>query len=109
MCWLAGGLICVLYDGQGVTGKHIKYDSRTESYVVDPMLQLPLPARDIVLCICELGWLYNKVSAYLKTVFQGGGPDSKGLIVQAFGFALQVPSLLACSFLTSNLTEIMVC
>eukprot|EP01039_Chlorochromonas_danica_P001201 gene1202-1311_t len=82
-------LLDIVYVLQGVTGKHIKYDSRTESYVVDPMLQLPLPARDIVLCICELGWLYNKVSAYLKTVFQGGGPDSKGLIVQAFGFALQ--------------------
>ena len=56
--------------------------------------------RDLTLCICELGWLYNKVNEYLKRVFQTGPSsgnisgavlitESKGLVVQAFGFALQ--------------------
>lgn len=45
--------------------------------------------RDIVLCICELGWLFNRISDYLKVIFTGS-TDSKGLVVQAFGFALQV-------------------
>lgn len=72
-----------------MSGKHIKYDMRSESYLVDPSLQLPVPARDMVLCIAELGWLYNRVAAFLKGVFNSS-PESKGLITQAFGAALQV-------------------
>jgi hypothetical protein len=55
--------------------------------------------RDTVLCICELGWLYGRVAAYLKDIF-ALATDSRGVVVQAFGFALQVeeaePGL--CSF-----------
>lgn len=74
---------------QGITGKHIKFDARSESYLVDPMLKLNSSVRDTVLCICELGWLYGRVSAYLKSTF-AVATDSKGVVVQAFGFALQV-------------------
>lgn len=70
-------------------GKHIKYDARSESYIIDPALHLPATARDMTLSICELGWLYAKVSAYLTRIFGGGATDSQGLVVQAFGFALQ--------------------
>ncbi|RYY78494.1 hypothetical protein EON63_17745 [archaeon] len=83
----------ILYILQGITGKHIKYDSRSESFIVDPALHIPDPVRDTVLCICELGWLYMRVSGYLKRVFgetKEGMDVSKGLVVQAFGFALQV-------------------
>jgi len=45
--------------------------------------------RDTVLCICELGWLYNRVAGYLKSSF-AVSTDSNGVVVQAFGFALQV-------------------
>jgi len=69
----------------------------------------------MVLCICELGWLFNRINDFLKRIFQSDGPNtssttsanssnsnsyspmmvngsnvSKGLILQAFGYALQV-------------------
>lgn len=47
-----------------------------------------MAVRDVTLCICELGWLFTHVSAYLKRIFHGA-TDAHGLIVQAFGFALQ--------------------
>ena len=47
-------------------GTYIKYDPRSESYLLDPVLQLRLPVKDTVLCLCELGWLYAKVAAYIQ-------------------------------------------
>lgn len=44
--------------------------------------------RDVTLCICELGWLFCRVSNYLKKLF-AGATDAHGLIAQAFGFAIQ--------------------
>ena len=44
------------------------------------------PARDTVLCLCELGWLYSKVEAYIK---RAENAEIRGLVVQAFGFSLQ--------------------
>ena len=76
---------------KGINGKHIKYDHRAESYAIDPALGLNVTVRDTVLCICELGWLYMKVNDYLKKVFGGAISTSfTGLVVQSFGFALQV-------------------
>lgn len=77
-------LIDLVYVLQGVTGKYIRYDNRTESYIIDPSLHLNTTVRDVVMCICELGWLYRRVDAFLTKTSQ-----SQGLIVQAFGFALQ--------------------
>jgi hypothetical protein len=80
-------LVCNLK--QGISGKHIKFDTRSESYLLDPSLKLNSTVRDTVLCICELGWLYNRVANYLRTTF-AVSTDSNGVVVQAFGFALQV-------------------
>ena len=89
--WLSPGtevklLRDLLYIFQGVVGAHIRYDTRSESYVLDPSLGLSCPAKDIVLCLCELGWLYAKVDAYINKTENA---SSRGLIAQAFGFALQ--------------------
>ena len=49
--------------------------------------------RDTVLCLCELGWLFLKVANYLKQALApsgSSGGQQLGLVVQAFGFALQV-------------------
>ena len=69
-----------------MVGKHIRYDQRSESYVIDPSLRLSYPAKDAVLCMCELGWLYTKVETYTNRIECG---EIKGLVAQAFGFALQ--------------------
>jgi hypothetical protein len=76
--------ICI---AQGVSSKYIRYDPRTESYIIDPSLKLPTSVRDSVLSLCELGWLYSKVIAYCNA--SEGLSISKGLIVQAFGYSLQ--------------------
>jgi hypothetical protein len=46
---------------QGINAPHIKLDAKTQSYVLHPELALPPPVRDLVLCMCETGWLYIKV------------------------------------------------
>jgi hypothetical protein len=48
---------------------------------------LPPPARDLVLCLCEVGWLYSKIETYIRTV---DNAETKGLIAQALGYSLQV-------------------
>ena len=55
--------------------------------MIDPSLKLQLPVKDTVLCLCELGWLYTKVSTYIQTCEKA--QVSRGLAVQAFSFALQ--------------------
>lgn len=76
---------------QGVSGKHIRYDSRSESYIIDPALQLNSTVRDTALCLCELGWLYNRVMDYVNKVSAAGvAVEHRGLVIQAFSFALQV-------------------
>ncbi len=67
---------------------------------MDPCLRLRSSVRDSVLCLCELGWLYSKVSAYVEAVqstslsssssSSTSGSGSRGVMVQSFGFALQV-------------------
>ena len=46
---------------QGISSAHIKLDDKTQSYVLHPELGIPPPVRDVVLCLCEVGWLYIKV------------------------------------------------
>jgi len=81
-------MVDLIYVFQGISGRHIKFDARSESYLLDPSLKLNSTVRDTVLCICELGWLYNRVAGYLKSSF-AVSTDSNGVVVQAFGFALQ--------------------
>lgn len=76
----------LLFVFQGISGTHIKYDLRSESYVVDPSLQLVGPARDLVLTMCEIGWLYNKVAKYISKVEKTA---INGLVSQSFGYAIQ--------------------
>jgi len=77
----------LLYVFQGISSRHIRYDSRSDSYVVDPSLQLSPGATDTVLVMCELGWLYNKVKNYTANIEAKG--SERGLVAQAFVFALE--------------------
>jgi hypothetical protein len=97
-------IVDIIYILGGVNGSHIRLDLRSESFVIDPSLHLHPTTRDIVLCICELGWLYNKVSQYREQILgsvsgsgsgSSSGPSPKGLVVQAFAFALNVSDFLS--------------
>ena len=91
-------------------GKHIKYDRRSEAYVIDPSLGLNRSTKDIILCLCEIGWLYGKVETFLNKLLQSstgsvmntntshGNSNSeptdtelfRGVIAQAFAYSVQV-------------------
>lgn len=77
----------LLFIFQGLEGKSIKYDVRSESYVLDPDLRLEAPVRDTILSLCEIGWLYQQIHKYVKAV---EGDSTKGLVVQAFCYSIQV-------------------
>lgn len=79
----------LIYILGGVNGHHIKYDPRTEAYVIDPTLSLHPTVRDIVLYICELGWLYQRINQYREMILQSS-TNTKGLVVQAFAYAINV-------------------
>jgi gamma-tubulin complex component 3 len=84
----------LLFIFQGINGKHIKYDPRSENYVLDPQVKvsMPPPVRDMTLCLCEVGWLFDKISKYTIKVESS---EAIGLISQAFAFSLQVSTFLA--------------
>ena len=86
----------LIYIFQGISGKYIHYNSRSESYEINSTIKLCPAARDTVLCLCEIGWLYGRVAAYIKSANSGSGSgdDSgssigKGIVVQSFGSALE--------------------
>lgn len=95
---------------KGISGRHIKFDTRSESYIIDPSLTLNSTVHDTTLCICELGWLFGRVNSYLKNISgdihnstqnntkktapTSASAATHGLITQAFGFALQVFEIL---------------
>lgn len=76
----------LLFVFQGISGAHIKYSLRAEAYIIDPSLHVPTSARDLVLCMCELGWLYNKIEKFITKVEKTA---INGLVSQAFGYAIQ--------------------
>ncbi len=82
-------ILDLIYVLGGVNGSHIKYDLRSESYVIDPTLSLHPTIRDIILSVCELGWLYLRVHHYREVILQSN-LASKGLVIQAFAYALNV-------------------
>jgi gamma-tubulin complex component 3 len=71
---------------QGIAGRHIKFDPRSEQYVVDPGLPIKSTVKDLVLSLCELGWLYTKVEVYIQ---RAEADRFRGLVMHALGFALQ--------------------
>jgi hypothetical protein len=42
---------------QDIPAQHIKLDSRTENFIIDPSLHLRAPIKDIILSLCELGMI----------------------------------------------------
>ena len=78
----------LLYVLQGLESNSIKFDQRSESFIFDPSLNISVIVKDTVLSICELGWLFRQILTYVK--HSESSDSSKGLVVQAFLFAVQV-------------------
>jgi hypothetical protein len=71
----------LLFVFQGINGRHIKYFPRNESYGIDQQMKasIPAPVRDIVLGLCEVGWLFEKISRYMTKIQSS---EAIGLISQ---------------------------
>lgn len=51
----------------GIDGKYIKFKSpedASELVLIDPSLKISDPMRRLILCLCELGFLFKKVHAF---------------------------------------------
>lgn len=56
----------VLWCLQGIDGVHVSFRSTDESYNVDRSVAVKLSTADRVRELCELGWLYRKVSRFVE-------------------------------------------
>ena len=67
------------------------------------MLGLRQAPKDMILCLCEIGWLYSKIEVFINQMTKaptsdilnmnhsGMGTDLfRGVIAQAFAYAIQV-------------------
>ncbi|KAI9495284.1 Spc98 family-domain-containing protein [Zychaea mexicana] len=71
---------------QGIDGQYIKYDSNSDVYAMDSQINVPEPTKDLVYRLTEIGWLYQRIQAFIRTRCND---PSAGLVAQAFCFALQ--------------------
>eukprot|EP00953_Heterococcus_sp_UTEX-ZZ885_P001863 1522-Heterococcus_DN1.PRE.1 len=78
----------VLYAMQGIDGHYVRYDQQTETFKVDPSLQISPAVRDIVLRMCEMGWLFQQVNAYVEVTAHSNANDI-GLVRAAFAASIQ--------------------
>ncbi|KAL0486928.1 Tubgcp3 [Acrasis kona] len=75
----------VIYALQGIDGKHVKYDSVEDCFQIDPLVGMPRSTRDQISKLCELGWMYMRISRFVQEVSGYG----QGLVIQAFASAIE--------------------
>lgn len=76
----------ILFVFQGIDGKIVKYESTADLYRIGPEINVPVPIRDIVGKLAELGWLFRRVCKYLDA---RAGDKALGLVGQSFCAAIQ--------------------
>ncbi|KAI4348797.1 hypothetical protein L6164_009475 [Bauhinia variegata] len=79
----------VLYACQGVDGKYVKFDNRVGGYVLSDLVKVPRATRSMVHKLCELGWLFKKVTGYISESMDRFPAENVGTVGQAFCAALQ--------------------
>ncbi|XP_065644166.1 gamma-tubulin complex component 3 homolog isoform X3 [Hydra vulgaris] len=76
----------IFYVFQGIEGKLIKYDAGIDSYKISNDVGIPLPVRDIICKLAELGWLFRRVRKYLDA---RTSDKALGLVGQSFCAAIE--------------------
>ena len=76
----------VVYALQGIDGRIVRFDQRAQGFVVDPNARVGRGKSGLVLRICELGWLFMRVKAF---VVHAANEPSLGLVGQALVAAFQ--------------------
>jgi len=79
----------VIYAAQGVDSKYIRYDPSEDAYVVEPNVGVPATQRTLLRRLCEIGWLYKKLSGHATAAVSSKGGVLEGSVRQAFCSALQ--------------------
>lgn len=79
----------VLYACQGIDGNYVKFDSNADGYVLPDSIKVPRATRIMVRKLCELGWLFRKVSGYISESMSRFPAEDVGTVGQAFCAALQ--------------------
>lgn len=66
----------------GIDGRYVRYTGGPgggpEAYAVDPSVGIPQTARDLIRRLCELGWLFRKVQAYVSRGLTAAEGDVSG-------------------------------
>jgi len=75
----------IIFVLQGIDGHNITYSRIDDAYVVKATAQLSKPIQNILNKICEMGWLFKKVHAFIEN---NSNPKS-GFILQSLCVALK--------------------
>ena len=71
---------------QGIDGHYITYNSKADAFCLNNIIPFNENIVDIVSSLCELGWLYKKVSNYLTFFNESNIPSQ---FIQSFSYAVQ--------------------
>ena len=56
----------VVYTFQGIDGTYVRWSERARGYVVAPDIGVPANVRSMVGRLCELGYLFRKVTKFIQ-------------------------------------------
>mmetsp|Transcript_8706 Transcript_8706/g.17003 ORF Transcript_8706/g.17003 Transcript_8706/m.17003 type:complete len:751 (+) Transcript_8706:47-2299(+) len=76
----------IVFAFQGIDGNYINYSILEDSFVIQPNIGVSEPARKMVSELCELGWLFRKVSEFVGRQLED---LSSGLFLKSLCFTLQ--------------------
>lgn len=76
----------IIFNLQGIDGAHVTFNSSADGFVISEKIKVHRPMRVLVRQVCEIGWMYRHVRAYISSTM--ASPD-KGLVEQALCGALE--------------------
>ncbi|CAL0302507.1 unnamed protein product [Lupinus luteus] len=79
----------VIYACQGVDGSYVKFENDNVGYVLSEFVKVPRGTRTMVQKLCELGWLFKKVTGFISRSMDRFVAEDVGTVGQAFCSALQ--------------------
>ncbi|CAI5726815.1 unnamed protein product [Hyaloperonospora brassicae] len=56
----------VLYALQAIESRYLYFDDTLDRFQITRSVGVPTPMRELIYMLCDLGWLYRKISAYIK-------------------------------------------
>ncbi|EQC39439.1 hypothetical protein SDRG_03641 [Saprolegnia diclina VS20] len=76
----------VLYAFQGIDSKYIYFNPAIERFEVARHVGVPLPMRDLIRKLTEVGWLYSRLASFIE---RHSDVEANGVICQSFCHALK--------------------